>query len=278
MERRAERGIDTPGTAQYDMFVQNLTPEGRQTFADYYADLKFAKENSAPETKLPGTGSKDIETIVRVLEQRETRERGILDRDRGLPKNQAGGEGGAQVHMGRGEKEEPKPTRPVPQCKECIKVEGKPAFATAHPWEKCYSNPGNKAIRPQKWADSNESFMSHHAYLRVEGRGGAAVVAARNCIACGKGGHTMETCRMLRQYEPSQREQIAEVLQKQRQELEKFRLVSSVAMKATTLANSANRVPLRNQRRRLWDLGSNRNVTDESRASSIREEGTVVMG
>jgi len=112
----------------------------------------------------------------------------------------------------------------------------------------------------------------------VEGRGGAAVVAARNCIACGKGGHTMETCRMLMQYEPTQRGQIAEVLQEQRQELEKFRLVSSVAMKATTLANSANRVPLRNQRRRLWDLGSNRNVTDESRASSIREEGTMVMG
>jgi hypothetical protein len=29
-------------------------------------------------------------------------------------------------NLTRGEKEEPKPTRPVPQCKECIKVVGKP--------------------------------------------------------------------------------------------------------------------------------------------------------
>ena len=57
MERRVERGIETPGPAQYDMFLQNLTAEGRQIYTEYFADLKFAKDNSAPETKLPGTGT-----------------------------------------------------------------------------------------------------------------------------------------------------------------------------------------------------------------------------
>jgi hypothetical protein len=70
---------------------------------------------------------------------------------------------------------------------------------------------------------------------------------------------------MVMQYEPIQRGQIAEGMQKQHPECEKYRWVSSVAMKATTWTKSANSLPLRNQRRRLWDLGSNRNVTDEQR-------------
>ncbi len=69
---------------------------------------------------------------------------------------------------------------------------------------------------------------------------------------------------MLMQCEPTPRGQIAEGLQKQPREWEQYRLVSSVAMKATILTKSANNLPLRNRRRRLWDLGSNRNVTDET--------------
>ncbi len=72
--------------------------------------------------------------------------------------------------MGRGDKEEPRQTKSVHKCKQCSKAVGKPAFASAHPWDKCYSNPDNRYIRPQKWADNNESFVSHQAYLQVEGR------------------------------------------------------------------------------------------------------------
>ncbi len=131
-------------------------------------------------------------------------------------------------------------------------------------------NPDNRSIRQQKWADQNESFVSHHSYLKVEGRGVAASVAARNCIACRNGGRIMETCRMLMQYKPSHRGQIAERVQKQREDWANYRLVSSMSMKATTLTKSANSLLLCNQCRRVWDLGSNRNVRDGSRASNIR--------
>ena len=107
--------------------------------------------------------------------------------------------------------------------------------------------------------------------------GGAGAAAPSSCVACGNAGHTMETCRRLTAYEPAQRKQIAETWQKNRMDLEKFKRVRSVVMSASAGIQAANSSS-RHTRRRLWDLGANRNVTDKRCATNIQDEETVVLG
>ena len=49
-------------------------------------------------------------------------------------------------------------------------------------------------------------------------------------------------------------------------------------MPASAGIPTANSSPRNHYRRRLWDLGSNRNVTDKRCASNIQDEETVVLG